>query len=136
MTSLFLCVNSDWRSLKQHFRNFSSGGQTTKSWLTSNIGANLAFDGNHTCEAYICGLGVNDAGRLGSNYLETISDIDINNYNNNIDSYYGNYGKIIQKIKEISPKAKIWLVTIPYSNSIYQNYNEAIRSFDNVYLED
>lgn len=120
------------------YYNFSSGGQTTRSWLTTAKGAPLAFDGQHACEAYIIGLGVNDKGYLGNDYLGTIDDIDISDYHNNEDTYYGNYGKIIQMAKELYPKAKFFLITNPKNG--YTDWNQAIRDianlFDNCYVID
>lgn len=119
------------------YYNWSSGGRTCASWLTSSF-ATECFDGEHKCEAYIIGLGQNDYNR---NYtIGTVSDIDMSNYNNNADSFYGNYGKIIQKIKEIQPKAKIFILTDPLETTETGGYNAAIREiagvFANVYLVD
>lgn len=120
------------------YYNFSSGGQTTRSWLTTAKGAPLAFDGQHACEAYIIGLGVNDKNYLGNDYLGTIDDIDMNDYHNNEDTYYGNYGKIIQMAKELYPKAKFFLITNPKNG--YTDWNQAVRDianlFDNCYVID
>lgn len=120
------------------YYNFSSGGLTTKSWLTTAKGASLAFDGQHACEAYIIGLGVNDKNYMGTDYLGTIDDIDISNYHNNEDTYYGNYGKIIQMAKELYPKAKFFLITNPKDG--YTDWNQAVRNianlFDNCYVID
>lgn len=121
------------------YYNFSKGGLTTKSWLTNEKGAALAFDGNHICEAYIIGLGVNDKGKLGTDYLGTIDDIDLNDYNNNADTYYGNYGKIIQKCKEQQPKAKFFLLTNPLwgDTDVWQNaIKEIANKIENCYLVD
>jgi len=120
------------------YYNFSEGGLTTRSWLTSSYGLSLATDGNHDCECYICGLGVNDYNTLGQNYIGTINDINDADYNQNADSFYGNYGKIIQILKARSPKAKFFLVTIPNYGDLIAAYNTAITNianhFDNVYL--
>ena len=125
------------RATGNTYHNFSSGGLTTKTWLESEY-ATQCFDGNHLCKAYFVALGVNDKNQSAT--IGTSADIDMNNYNNNVDSFYGNYGKIIQKIKEVQPKAKIFILTAP-SNSVENNgYNNAIREiatlFTNVYLVD
>lgn len=117
---------------------WASGGRTTASWLTSSH-ATECFDGNHLCEAYIIGLGQNDKNQNVS--VGSPADINLANYNNNnASSYYGNYGKIIQKIKEVQPKAKIFVLTDPSSATENGGYNGAIREiatmFDNVYLVD
>lgn len=125
------------RKTGNQYYNWSKGGLTAKAWLNS-IYATECFDGQHLCEAYIIGLGQNDANQnltIGSS-----SDIDLNNYNNNADSFYGNYGKIIQKIKEKQPKAKIFVITDMYTGTDQKGYNVAIRAmaeiFDNVYVID
>lgn len=119
------------------FYNWSSGGQSTRTWLQSSY-ATECFDGQHLCEAYIIGLGQND-----SNYNYTIgssADIDLADYNNNADTFYGSYGKIIQKIKEVQPQAKIFVITDPNANTNSMGYNTAIRDmaniFTNVYVID
>ena len=76
------------------YYNFSKGGLTTRSWFTESVGYDTASDGKHDCKAYIIGLGVNDKGI--EDYLGQVSDIDLSDYTNNLDTFYGNYGKIIQ----------------------------------------
>lgn len=120
--------------------NFSKGGLTTRSWLTSPYGlAKLQATGNE-CNAYIIGLGVNDANHLGAGYIGSQSDIHIDDPSQNADSFYGNYGKIISAIKGVQAKAKIFIFTIPEKESQYTAYNTAIRNiatiFDEVYCID
>lgn len=122
------------------YYNFSKGGLTTRSWLSDSRGLSLALQSDKKCECYIIGLGVNDAGNLGIDYLGTSNDIDLSNFENNLDSFYGNYGKIIQNLKVIQPKAKFFLLTIPDNDATKILYNEAIRNisnlFENCYLID
>lgn len=119
------------------YYNFSKGGLTTKSWLTHEKGLPLATDGNHKCEAYIIGLGVNDFNQHLN--VGSLSDINDSDFSLNADSFYGNYGKIIQNLKALYPKAKFFLLTSPLFMS-NQNYNNAIREianhFENCYLID
>lgn len=121
------------------YYNFSKGGLTAKTWLSDAKGASLAFDGNHECECYIIGLGENDK-NAGSEGVGTSSDIDLTDYTNNADTFYGNYGKIIQMCQEHQPKCKIFLLKIPRSSEVIDLYNAAITTmasmFDNVYLID
>lgn len=123
------------------YYNWSSGGRTTKSWLTSPY-ATQCYDGNHLCSAYIIGLAANDidSSKLPGGVGEE-SDIDLEDYtNNNPDTFYGCYGTIIQKILEIQPLAKIFIFTLPISNEQANIFNTAIRNiaskFSNVYLVD
>ena len=120
------------------YYNFSAGGMTTRSWIyTSSKGYALASDGNHPCEGYIIGLGENDYRFVD---IGTSNDIDTSDYNNNADTFYGNYAGIIQRMKELYPKAKFFLLTMPSKESNRAPYNTAIRYianlFDNCYLID
>ena len=100
--------------------------------------ATECFVGNHKCEAYIIGLGQNER---NNNYpIGTAADIHIEDYDQNPETYYGNYGKIILKIKEVQPKAKIFILTDPLQAVESAGYNAAVREiagiFENVYLVD
>lgn len=96
------------------------------------------FDGNHKCEAYIIGLGQNENNRKYK--IGTVEDINLGDYTQNPDTYYGNYGKIIQKIQEMQPKAKIFILTDPLKSVENAGYNSAVREiagiFKSVYLVD
>ena len=125
------------RATGNTYYNFSNGGLTTKTWMTSQHATNC-FDGQHLCEAYIIGLGENDA--IAEMTVGTASDINLSDYTQNADTYYGNYGKIIQRIKAVQPKAKIFALTNPQYNRETAGYNDAVRGmseiFDNVYIVD
>lgn len=121
--------------------NFSSGGLNTRTWLSSQL--SRLRNSDNKCNAYIIGLGVNDYS-LGSSYIGTSADIHVNDYTLNADTFYGNYGKIISNIKEIQPKAKIFILTCPNQTEPeardYSALNTAIREiatlFTNVYVID
>ena len=129
------------RELNVTVYNFTKSGLTTRSWLTDNMGYPLMSDGEHNCTCYIIALGANDVG-LGESYLGSPSDIDLENYENNKDTYYGNYAKIISLVKKQEPRAKIFVVPNPsYGNaSLRPKFNEAVKYmetiFDNVYYVD
>ncbi len=112
--------------------NYASAGLTTRTWLTDTNG--LTKLNNSTSEnLYILALGINDAG-LGSSYLGTISDINDSDPSLNADTFYGNYGKIIEAIKTKSPNAKIIMSTMAKNSSSYEiSYNEAIVNIANHY---
>lgn len=111
--------------------NFSVGGLSTQSYWTHSRGWASAQRTENLCNAYIIGLGQNDRGKLGEAYLGTISDIDIGDCKNNADSYYGNYAKIIQKIKALQPKAKFFLLPDPII-AIDHPYNNAVVEIANL----
>lgn len=72
--------------------------------------------------------------------IGTVEDINLGDYTQNPDTYYGNYGKIIQKIQEMQPKAKIFILTDPLKSVENAGYNSAVREiagiFKSVYLVD
>lgn len=117
--------------------NWSYGGCTTTSWLNS-YGINT-LDAEKK-KGYIIALGTNDCNQnfeIGSK-----SDVDFSDYNNNVNTFFGNYCKIIQQIKSVQPSAKIFVVALPnwWTNAENKGYNSAIREiatmFENVYLID
>lgn len=122
--------------------NWGVSGATSKSWLEGYNGSTAhieCFDGNHKCDAYIIGLGGND-GKNNDVPVGSLDDIK-ENYNDNPNTFYGNMDKIIRKIKEIQPKAKIFLTTyLIYDLSRILPYEGATRilatKYENCYLLD
>ena len=108
--------------------NFSCGGLTTRSYWTHSRG--WASAQKNLCNAYIIGLGQNDRGKLGDEYLGTLADINLTDCEKNADTYYGNYAKIIQKIKGVQPKAKFFLLPDPII-AIDHAYNNAVVEIAN-----
>ena len=81
---------------KAYMENFANG----KGW----------WDIGKACQAYIIALGAND---INSGIeLGTISDICKEDYTQNAKTFAGYYAQIIQRIKMIQPRAKIFLVTL------------------------
>lgn len=110
--------------------NFTKSGLTTRTWLTDAKGYPLASDGEHDVQCYIICLGANDISSYSSVGvpLGTSADIDMDNPENNADTYYGNYGKIIQRMKGLEPRAVFFLLTNPsYGDSSKRaQYNAAV----------
>lgn len=132
-----------WRVLErdsgQTYIPFAKGGLTTRSWISTYLSE--ALKPENKCCAYIIGLQVNDAYSLGDSYLGSPSDINMSDYNNNADTYYGNYAKIIQALTANNPKCKFFLFTEPRKTGEKDsNWNGAVRYianlFDNCYLVD
>lgn len=96
--------------------NYGVGGATAKSWLETTACTDC-FKEENKAQAYIIALGTNDTDYSGN--VET--DIDLSNYNNNVDNFVGNYAKIIQKCLELQPKAKVFVVTIPKTRTDCHN---------------
>ena len=110
--------------------NFTKSGLTTRTWLTDGMGYPLASDGEHDVQCYIICLGANDISSSSpvGVPLGTPADIDVDNPENNADTYYGNYGKIIQRMKALEPRAVFFLLPNPsYGDSSKRvQYNAAV----------
>ena len=106
---------------------YASGGATTKTFRTrAECLPKILTDPAR--DLYIIALGINDYGTVNIGTLSDINDIDPEL---NADTYYGNYGYIIAKIKDHAPNAKIillksWLpkytAVNPYGRSGYYSY--------------
>ena len=112
--------------------NFSAGGLSTRTFFTAQSGKfyNELMDGQHKCQAYFIALGHNDKNQnvpIGS-----INDINLSNPDLNNDTYYGNYGKIISKIKTVQPNAKIFCVCMK-NKTQFGAYNVAIKNIANLF---
>lgn len=114
--------------------NLSVGGLTTRTWLTSSHGLTKML-AEKPQELYLCALGINDEISLGTSYLGTIEDItNYESYSDYPDTFYGNYGKIIEQIKAYAPKSKIVLMSMAYLyNATEDNFTAAIKNIANHY---
>lgn len=93
--------------------NFSRGGMTAK-WYHDFAAENHFWDDSCACQCYILALGVNDSHQFS---IGSTADIDLENYENNADTFAGHYAKIIQHLLTIQPKARFFLMTVPRSDS-------------------
>ena len=95
--------------------NFSRGGMTAggyQDWFAKSMDY---WNPEYAAQAYVLALGVNDI--INCDYaLGTVEDINIENCWENKDTFAGYYGRIIQRYKEIQPRAKFFLVTMPREN--------------------
>ena len=130
------------RRLGNEVYNFTESSMTTRSWLTdADHGWPLASDGNHKCQAYIIGLGANDISIIENNpsYLGSESDVHVDDYTQNPDTYYGNYARIISMLRTLEPRSIIFVLTNPSygASSIRAQCNVAVEymatAFDGVY---
>ena len=80
--------------------NFSRGGMTAGEYCKSFAEANDYWNPDKKCQAYTIALGCNDFGWANAT-LGSVDDICLEDYNKNADTFAGNYGKIIQRYKEI-----------------------------------
>ena len=97
--------------------NFSRGGMTARESGKSYGNLKGFWNPDFSSQAYIIALGVNDMNvvNCAENDLEfgSIADIDLNDWKNNKKTFAGYYAQIIQRYKEIQPKAKFFLMTMP-----------------------
>ncbi|MBE6598082.1 MAG: SGNH/GDSL hydrolase family protein [Ruminococcaceae bacterium] len=93
--------------------NFSSGGMTARIYLDYFADRHGYWSHDLAAQAYIIALGVNDIINDGLE-LGTVADIDTADYRNNKPTFAGDYGQIIGRYREIQPKAKFFLMTMPH----------------------
>ena len=133
-------------------------GLTAYNWSVGGLKAqdfhdlarfHKVFTPEKACQAYIIALGVNDVSSVlnGLSEFGSLDDIDYANYENNKNTVIGNYVKIIQKIKQLQPKARIFVTTMPRDEGrdasreeYYKQFNEILRKlpeiFDYLYVID
>lgn len=126
--------------------NFTRGGMTAKEYNESFANEHGFFDPKYKVQAYIVSLGVNELINLHYE-VGSVDDVDVNDYRNNKDTYIGEYAKIIQRYKEINPKAKFFLMSMPkdFRDSLKniedkeaarEQLYKLSRLFDNCYVID
>ena len=100
--------------------NFSRGGMTAQEYCDSFAESKGFWNPDLAAQAYIFALGVNDVTRAHNAapdkpvYLgNPETDIDLNDWHNNAKTFVGYYAQIIQRMREISPKCRIFLMTCP-----------------------
>ena len=108
------------RSCGSKVYNFSQGGMTAKTYMEV-FADNKGFWGtDKLAQAYIIALGVNDVTRHlnGEIELGSMQDIDLQDYRNNAKTFIGYYAQIIQRIKQLQPRAKIFLISPPQNGNM------------------
>ena len=102
---------------------YAHGGATTETYLsTSDCLPKLLTDPAR--DLYILNLGINDSGY--SVPLGTIADIH-EDYTTNPNTFFGNYGRIIDQIRAHAPNAKLIISKILYTVSDVQEPTTAYR---------
>lgn len=110
--------------------NFSKGGTTTRSWLDekNDLGLKMLNESN-PLGLYFLAFGINDCFRLGQEYIGNIKDIHDGNPEQNADTFYGNYGRIIEAILQKNSNAKMIMMTMA------DNYSEDAIAYNNAITE-
>ena len=121
--------------------NYSASGMSTRkfrnpadsNYNTYGYGKLIADIGTKNAPGlYIIALGINDIN--DSIPIGTISDINDNDPTQNADTFYGNYGFIIQQIRANKSIARIMCSTVTRPGgdvTTYNNYNNAIIAIAN-----
>lgn len=121
--------------------NWSVGGLTAKDFHSLSY-HNRVFTVENACQAYIIALGVNDVSQVIKNICEfgSLGDVDFDNCENNKDTVIGNYVKIIQRIREVQPKARVFVTTMPKENGMdnarreyYEKFAEILRKLPDLF---
>ena len=115
--------------------NYSSGGQTAQGWVTGSSNRTWSGAKSKSHQIYIIALGVNDA-NTSIEVGDVNSDIDLNNYENNAATFAGYYAGIIQRIRSISRRSIIFVVSIPDNNRMNPIIKAMPDKFNNVFLID
>ena len=78
-------------------------------------------------DIYYLALGINDYYHEGESYLGDITDITSHqSYEDYGDTFYGNYGRIIEQIQTHAPHAKIVMFTVANTSTVPQMFSDAI----------
>ena len=89
------------------YNNYSRGGMTAREYVQSWADTNGFWQWN---QAYIIALGNNDSFVFG-HPLGSVKDVNADCPQDNGDTFLGNMGKIVSKLKTIEPNARIFVVT-------------------------
>ena len=117
--------------------NYSKGGETARGWIShfwekpNNHNNNIDAKTDPK-QAYIMALGVNDNNPKNKMLCGcTETDIDTLDYHKNKDTFIGNYGGIIQRVRSIAPKSVFFLVTMPTPRDAH--FNVEIRKMAKIF---
>lgn len=93
--------------------NFAKGGLSTKTWLSDATYGLSKLLSTPVQQLYIIALGINDNTQINAGTLTLGSISDVNDdYTQNPDTFFGNYGRIIGNIKTYAPYAKIACLSV------------------------
>ncbi|MBO5712731.1 MAG: SGNH/GDSL hydrolase family protein [Clostridia bacterium] len=121
--------------------NWSVGGLTAKEFHEL-ARCQTVFTPEKACQGYIIALGVNDLTEVfkGNIELGGMADVDFENPQNNKDTVVGHYVHIIQRIKALQPKARVFVTTMPFDDGrdeahakLYKEFCEIIRNLPNYF---
>ena len=116
--------------------NFSYGGISTRTFISS--GRLDTLKNTEKCDVYLLVLERNDVNivnRGEPDYMGSIDDIDGVTLPDYPDTFYGNYGRIIENIMTYSPDSKIIMISGDYQigNEVGTNFNNAMAEIASYY---
>ena len=129
-------------------KNFSRGGMSAKNYCESFARDNGFWKPELAAQGYIIALGVNDISQCvrGEYEFGSIDDVDFSDWAKNKPTFAGYYAEIIARYKEIQPKAKFFLMTLPnqdvgedrkaFTEAHYKLMYDLAEKFDNCYVLD
>lgn len=98
--------------------NFSRGGMTAKEYCDSFADEHGFWAPEKACQAYIIALGVNDLLNMNMPLGNADRDVDVlDSSRNDLSTFAGYYGLLVSRLKQISPKAKFFFMTMPRSDT-------------------
>ena len=109
--------------------NCGISGATSKTWQENNDGLEKAKNIG-VVQAYLVGLGINDADSTIGLPVGNIEDIGTEN-----ETFYAQYSKLLRELHNISSQAKIFVMTMPTTETKYTKYNTAILEIANSYKD-
>ena len=100
--------------------NFSCGGMSARGFWNEFGNKCGCFDVQNACQAYILALGVNDAHSIE---LGSLSDLNEQNFYapNQPETFANYYGKILLKLRQMQPKSRIFLMSMPRTDDPVHN---------------
>lgn len=105
--------------------NYGVGGASVRSYQTTTLPTVLQATAP---DLYFLCFGINDAGN--GDTIGTVSDIHDDDYTQNPDTFYGNYGRIISQLMAHAPLARFVIFGQWHWNSsgiYYMDYTEAAK---------
>lgn len=130
--------------------NYSEGGcgtyrfldATNRDYSTHLMGKVLSdISGGNECGLYLLCMGINDSASWrefgdkhgGLDYLGSSADINTSDYTQNANSFWGNYGKIIQQLKQLTPGSRLVMCTYwRQDNSDQYAFSEYIQAIQDI----
>lgn len=113
--------------------NFSCGGMSARVFWNEFGKKCGCFDEKNVCQAYILALGVNDARSIE---LGTLADLNEENFYapDQPETFANYYGKILLKLRQMQPKSRIFLMSMPrYGEPVHDEqaarHAELLHSF-------